>query len=80
MINISSASADRPTPLLNVYAAAKVFVEYFSNVSGSSETGRGGWVRPRPYPYYFCQRQNSVADYNSTPSAVVVVVVVVVVV
>lgn len=30
VINISSASADRPSPLLNVYAAAKVFVEYFS--------------------------------------------------
>ena len=33
VINVSSASADRPTPLLTVYSAAKVFVEYFSNVS-----------------------------------------------
>jgi len=41
VINISSASADRPTPLLNVYAAAKVFVEYFSNALNEEYKSKG---------------------------------------
>merc|ERR1712135_103002 len=41
VINISSASADRPTALLNVYAAAKVFVEYFSNALNEEYGSRG---------------------------------------
>jgi len=41
VINISSASADRPTPLLNVYAAAKVFVEYFSNALNEEYRSKG---------------------------------------
>lgn len=41
VINISSASADRPTPLLTVYSAAKVFVEYFSNALNEEYKSKG---------------------------------------
>lgn len=41
VINVSSASADRPTPLLTVYSAAKVFVEYFSNALNDEYKSKG---------------------------------------
>jgi len=41
VINISSASADRPTPLLTVYSAAKVFVEFFSNALHEEYKSKG---------------------------------------